>query len=85
MWDIEASNHFGPKGQLMRDQYINSALDRLTELVDAGVPLTTAHDSVTTHFELSAYEAHVLLSRYDTMLFNLDRVIARRPVSVAAA
>jgi hypothetical protein len=69
----------------MRDQYINSALDRLTELVDAGVSLTTAHDSVTTHFELSAYEAHVLLSRYDTMLFNLDRVIARRPVSVAAA
>ena len=69
----------------MRDQYINAALDRLTELVDAGVALTTAHESVTTNFELSAYEAHVLLSRYDTMLFNLDRVIARRTVSVAAA
>jgi hypothetical protein len=69
----------------MRDHYINSALDRLTELVDAGVPLTTAHDSVTMNFELSAYEAHVLLSRYDTMLFNLDRVIARRPYSAAAA
>ena len=69
----------------MRNQYILSALDRLTELVDAGVPLTTAHDNVTSHFELSAYEAHVLLSRYDTMLFNLDKVIARRPVSAAAA
>lgn len=68
----------------MRDQYINAALDRLTELVDSGVPLTTAHESVTTNFELSAYEAHVLLSRYDTMLFNLDKAIVRRMVSAAA-
>lgn len=69
----------------MRDQYIDAALNRLMELVESGVPLTTAHDSVNTNFELSAYEAHVLLSRYDTMLFNLDKVIARRTVSVAVA
>jgi hypothetical protein len=62
----------------MRDQYVVAALDRLTELVDTGVPLTTAHDSVVTNFELTAYEAHVLLSRYDTMLHNLDKVIMRR-------
>jgi hypothetical protein len=62
----------------MRDQYVDAALDRLTELVDTGVTLPTAHESVVANFELSAYESHVLLSRYDTMLFNLDKVITRR-------
>ena len=62
----------------MRDQYVDAALDRLTELVDADVSLTTAHDSVVANFELTAYEAHILLSRYDTMLHNLDKVIMRR-------
>ncbi len=62
----------------MRDQYVDAALDRLTELVDAGVTVPTAHESVVRNFELSAYESHVLLSRYDTMLFNLDKVITRR-------
>ena len=62
----------------MRDQYVDAALDRLTELVDTGVTLPMAHESVVANFELSAYESHVLLSRYDTMLFNLDKVITRR-------
>jgi hypothetical protein len=65
----------------MRDEYINAALDRLTELVDSGVSLPTAHESVASNFELTAHEAHILLSRYDTMLYNLDKVIARRPTS----
>ena len=62
----------------MRDQYVDAALDRLTELVDTGVTLPTAHENVVANFELSAYESHVLLSRYDTRLFNLDKVITRR-------
>jgi len=62
----------------MRDQYVDAALDRLTELVDTGVALPTAHASVVANFELSAHESHILLSRYDTMLFNLDKVITRR-------
>lgn len=62
----------------MRDQYVDAALDRLTELVDTGITLPTAHESVVANFELSAHESHVLLSRYDTMLFNLDKVITRR-------
>jgi hypothetical protein len=62
----------------MRDQYVNAALDRLTELVDTGVALPTAHESVVANFELTAHEAHILLSRYDTMLHNLDLVIMRR-------
>jgi hypothetical protein len=62
----------------MRDQYVSAALDRLTDLVDAGVTLPTAHDSVVANFELTAHEAHILLARYDTMLYNLDKVIMRR-------
>jgi hypothetical protein len=62
----------------MRDQYVNAALDRLTELVDTGFTLPTAHDSVIANFELTAHESHILLSRYDTMLHNLDKVIMRR-------
>lgn len=62
----------------MRDQYVSAALDRLTDLVDSGVTLPTAHDSVVANFELTAHEAHILLSRYDTMLFNLDKVITLR-------
>jgi hypothetical protein len=62
----------------MRDQYVNAALDRLTELVDTGLALPTAHESVVVNFELTAYESHILLSRYDTMLHNLDKVIMRR-------
>jgi hypothetical protein len=62
----------------MRDQYVNAALDRLTELVDTGLALPTAHESVVSNFELTAHESHILLSRYDTMLHNLDKVIMRR-------
>ena len=62
----------------MRDQYVDAALDRLTELVDTGLTLTAAHESVVENFELTAYESHILLSRYDTMLYNLDKVIMRR-------
>lgn len=62
----------------MRDQYIDAALDRLTELVDTGVALPTALDSVVANFELTAHEGHILLSRYETMLHNLDLVIMRR-------
>jgi len=62
----------------MRDQYVDAAVDRLTELVDAGATLPAAHDSVVANFELTAYEAHVLLLRYDTMLHNLDKMIVPR-------
>jgi len=62
----------------MRDSYVNAALDRLTELVDAGITLPVAHESVVASFELSAHESHILLTRYDTMLHNLDKVIVRR-------
>ena len=62
----------------MRDQYVNAALDRLIELVDTGLTLPNAHESVVTNFELTAYESHILLSRYDTMLHNLDKVIMPR-------
>lgn len=69
----------------MRDQYVNAALDHLTQLVDTGVTLPTAHDSVVANFELTAHEAHILLSRYDTMLFNLDKVITRRDRAQASS
>jgi hypothetical protein len=62
----------------MRDEYVDAALERLTELVDTGLTLPTAHESVVTNFELTAHESHILLSRYDTMLHNLDKVIIRR-------
>ena len=62
----------------MRDQYVDAALDHLTELVDAGLTLPTAHESVVANFELTANESYILLSRYDTMLHNLDKVIMRR-------
>ncbi len=62
----------------MRDQYVDAALDHLTELVDTGLTLPTAHESVVANFELTANESHILLSRYDTMLHNLDKVIVRR-------
>ena len=62
----------------MRDQYVNAALDRLTDLVDAGITLPTAHESVVANFELTVHESHILLSRYDTMLHNLGNVIMRR-------
>jgi len=62
----------------MRDQYVSAALDRLSELVDAGVALPAANDIVVGNFELTAHESHVLLARYDTMLFNLDKVIVPR-------
>jgi hypothetical protein len=62
----------------MRNQYIDAALDRLTDLVDTGLTLPTAHESVVTEFELTAHESHVLLSRYDTMLHNLGNGITLR-------
>jgi hypothetical protein len=62
----------------MRDQYVNAALDRLTDLVDTGLTLPTAHESVVANFELTAHESHILLLRYDTMLHNLDNVIMLR-------
>ena len=62
----------------MRDQYVDAALDHLTELVDTGLALPTAHQSVVANFELTAHESHILLSRYDTMLHNLDKMIMPR-------
>jgi hypothetical protein len=62
----------------MRDQYVNAALDHLTDLVDSGLTLPTAHESVVANFELTAHESYILLSRYDTMLHNLDKAIMRR-------
>jgi hypothetical protein len=62
----------------MRNQYVDAALDRLTDLVDTGLALPTAHESVVTDFELTAYESHVLLLRHDTMLHNLGNGITLR-------
>ena len=62
----------------MRDQYLDAALDRLTDLIDSGVTLTTAHESVVINYELTPHEAHVLSLRYESMLHDLDKTIVRR-------